>query len=241
VRLIKRICTERRILRYGNTKYSWRLTIFYSNVWDNGEDFTTVKYSIPSFCLLYQHELAAIFASGRNSEGGFQWDTTFINSLKLPRIIKTIPFGDNQARRLLTRGWVDDEIINAYLLLCGYIQPDIKFVTTFWPKKWALWGDLSGNNSIKWVSVFSNFFFFSSAILLKNNAKISKGSSDISAAMDKFTAVITVMNENENHWITLRFQPKEKILLVLDSMQSTSLSSVKKKYREVGPPTASMC
>lgn len=59
--------------------------------------------------------------------------------------------------------------------------------------------------------------------------------------MDKFTAVITVMNENENHWITLRFQPKEKILLVLDSMQSTSLSSVKKKYREVGPPTASMC
>jgi len=151
--MIKRICIERRIPHYGNTKYSWRLPIFHCVVRDNGETFTTmVQSSIPSFCPLYQRELTTIVATGSLGDGGFQWDTTFINSPKLPRTIMNIPFSKLQAERLLTRTWIDDEVINAYLCLCGYLRPDIKFISTHWPTKIAEWGDKAKKKSISWVS-----------------------------------------------------------------------------------------
>jgi len=53
--------------------------------------------------------------------------------------------------------------------------------------------------------------------------------------MCKFTAVITVMNQSKNHWVTLRFNPKEKTLEVFDSLQSGNFSNSEKKYEKVGP------
>jgi hypothetical protein len=69
----------------------------------------------------------------------------------------------------------------------------------------------------------------------RNNEKISKYSPDVFAAMEKFASLITVMNLNKNHWITLRFLPKNKILEVFDSLQSEDFSSSKKKYEKVSP------
>jgi hypothetical protein len=153
MKMIKSICDERRILRHGKTKYSWRLAIFNTIEWDDGETQTAViQSSIPSFCLLYQHELAAIIASGSRPEGGLQWDPAFIESFKLPIMIKNIPFSNIQARRLLTGNLIDDEIINAYLILCGYLRPDIKFLNSFWLDKLKIWGHQAAENSVRWVS-----------------------------------------------------------------------------------------
>jgi hypothetical protein len=71
---------------------------------------------------------------------------------------------------------------------------------------------------------------------MRNNAKISKRSPDVSAAMNKYASVITVLHQHKNHWITLRFKPKEKILEVFDSMQLGKFSSLEKKLKSVGPP-----
>jgi hypothetical protein len=75
---------------------------------------------------------------------------------------------------------------------------------------------------------------------MRSNPKISKNSADLSTAMNNYTALITVKNEGKNHWITLRFHPKEKILEVFDSLQLKKFSSSKEKYKKVGPPHPSM-
>jgi hypothetical protein len=67
-------------------------------------------------------------------------------------MIKNIPFGKIQARRLLTGNLIDDEIINAYLILCGYLRPDIKFLNSFWLDKLKIWGHQAAENSVRWVS-----------------------------------------------------------------------------------------
>lgn len=41
-------------------------------------------------------------------------------------------------------------------------------------------------------------------------------------ALKSFTAVITVINYPEDHWVTLQFDPKKEILEVLDSMEPKS-------------------
>lgn len=153
IHMIRHICHERRILRYGNTKYSWRSTIFHTLAWDGKETLNEViQSSIPSFCLLYQHECAAIVASGIGTEGGFQWDTTFIDLFEFPIMVKNIPFDDIQARRLLAGTWIDDEVVNAYLFLCGSFRPDIKFLNSYWLAKLPFWGNHAVDNSILWVS-----------------------------------------------------------------------------------------
>jgi hypothetical protein len=153
--MIGDICAEKRILQHGKTKYSWRLTIFHTIRCDDGKASTAVvQYSFPSFCLLYQHEIAAVVASGSGGEskGGFQWDKAFMDSSSLPKMILNVPFRRDQAVRMLTGEWFDDEIINAYLLLCGYFQPDIKFLATQWGDKLRQWGDEAEKRTIKWVS-----------------------------------------------------------------------------------------
>jgi hypothetical protein len=67
------------------------------------------------------------------------------------------------------------------------------------------------------------------------NVKISKHSPDVSAAMNKFVAVISVMNQGGNHWVAFRLSPKEKILEVFDSMQPEPFSSSKENYKTVSP------
>jgi hypothetical protein len=152
--MIEEICAARQTLRLGKTKYSWRLTIFDTIGWDDGKTSTTVvQSSMPSFCLLYQRELAIIVASNSRSKGGFQWDKNFIDSSSLcNKMICNVPFGTLQAKRLLTGDWLDDEIINAYLLLCGFFQPNIKFLPSHWCSKMEDWGDEAEKRTIAWVS-----------------------------------------------------------------------------------------
>lgn len=68
---------------------------------------------------------------------------------------------------------------------------------------------------------------------MRSMPKISKHASDVYAAMKTFTAVITVINYPENHWITLQFNPKSQILEVFDSLAPRDFAPRKKKLEQV--------
>jgi hypothetical protein len=69
---------------------------------------------------------------------------------------------------------------------------------------------------------------------MKNMSKISKKASDVYTAMKMFTAVITVINHQGDHWITLRFNPKVQILEVFDSLAPQNFSRQKRNFEQVG-------
>jgi len=48
--------------------------------------------------------------------------------------------------------------------------------------------------------------------------QILKNETSVEAAIKNFTAVIAVINHPKNHWVTLQFDPKRKLLEVFDSM-----------------------
>lgn len=52
----------------------------------------------------------------------------------------------------------------------------------------------------------------------ERNHQILKDAPSVYAAMNAFTAVITVINYPKGHWVTLRFDPKMKVLEVFDSL-----------------------
>ena len=139
-------------------------------------------------------------------------------------MVGNICFNHNQANQLLSGLWFSDDIIDVYLLLCGYFQPDIKFLPTSWYSSCSEIGEKRLRTS--WVSwPFSPFFHGSfEKRLMRSNAKIFKDATDVSAAMNEFTAVITVMNYCGNHWITIQFDPKRLILNVFNILQPQNLS-----------------
>jgi len=222
-RMIKAICTERQISRHGNTQYSWRLPIFDTFQWDDVETLPTsgrASSRTPAICLLYKHEgvdnpLEGILASSSSNT----W------------AIKAIPFNAPQVTRLLDGLWLNDDIIDAYLVLCHFSWPDIKFLSSQWFSKLGFWGTEASNKTISWVSLS---FHMSDRPPMRNIPKISKQASDVHAAMNMFTAVITVINYPEDHWITLRFNPKNQILEVFDSLAPQKFSRQKQKFEQVG-------
>jgi Ulp1 family protease len=48
--------------------------------------------------------------------------------------------------------------------------------------------------------------------------RISKKEINLGAAINTFTAVITIINYPKDHWVTLPFNLKEQVLEVFDSM-----------------------
>jgi hypothetical protein len=159
MKMMKVICSERRILRQGKTQYSWRLPIFDTIQWDDGETTAVVQTSIPSFCLLYQRELLGSVTSGSSGSSGSggvfgEWDKKFYNSLgEEGRMYQGVPFEKTHAKRMLRGKWFDDDIINGYLVLCGFFRKDIKFLSTHW---FTLLHNSSDNDILKkaitWVS-----------------------------------------------------------------------------------------
>jgi hypothetical protein len=65
------------------------------------------------------------------------------------------------------------------------------------------------------------------------NVKILKNAPDASAALSNFSAVITIINYNENHWIALRFLPKKRILEVFDSLEPRNFSHRRMFFKNV--------
>lgn len=68
---------------------------------------------------------------------------------------------------------------------------------------------------------------------MKSNGKISKHTSDISAAMSKFSGVVTVINYPKNHWMTIRFDPERQTLEVFDSLSPQNFSHRKQNIHQV--------
>lgn len=220
-RMIKAICTERQLSRHGNTKYSWRLPIFDAIQWDNVEALPTLGQAcIPAICLLYKHEVV-----------GRPWEGILASSRLHTREICRVPFNSAEVNRLLDGLWLNSDIIDAYLALCNFSWPDIKFVSSQWFAKLEIWGTEASNRTISWVSLS---FHTSDSPLIKKYPKISKQASDVYAAMKMFTAVITVINYPDDHWITLRFNPKDLILEVFDSLAPQNFSRQKQKFEQVG-------
>jgi Ulp1 family protease len=136
-----------------------------------------------------------------------------------------------EVKRLLDGLWVNNNIIDAYLVLCSFSCPDIKFLSTQWFSGLEYWGKKASNRTTSWVSLS---FHTSDSPLMRNIPKISKQASDVYAAMNMFTAVITVINYPTNHWITLRFDPRNLILEVFDSLAPKDFSHRKQKFEQVG-------
>lgn len=55
------------------------------------------------------------------------------------------------------------------------------------------------------------------------------------AAVKKFTAVITVINYPQNHWVTLQFDPNRELLEVFDSMAPRRSEHRLEKFEKVSP------
>jgi len=51
--------------------------------------------------------------------------------------------------------------------------------------------------------------------------------------MNRFMAVITVINYPKDHWIALRFNPKTQILQVFDSMAPQDFANQKRRFEQV--------
>ena len=90
-----------------------------------------------------------------------QWDENFLGSLKSKShvgLIGNIPFYEPQAKKLLEGSWFNDDIIDAYLTLCGYVRRDFKFLPTQWYPSVEKWGNEASSKSISWVSNPLRFF-----------------------------------------------------------------------------------
>jgi hypothetical protein len=86
--------------------------------------------------------------------------------------------------------------------------------------------------SFGWVAYFT--FIKSNSIVA--GTQISKGATDVVAGMKAFTAVIAVINYPHNHWVTLQFNPKIKMLEVLDSIAPKHVAQEMENIRKVSLP-----
>jgi len=140
--MIKAICTERRISKHGSTQYSWRLPLFNSIQWGNDNTLTADHTYAPRFCLLYKHETASC-----------RWESILASSKSRAWTIGQNPLTQSDIKRLLDGRWLNDDIINAYLELCRYLQPDIHFLSTYWFSCLENWGKEAPSKLASWVSL----------------------------------------------------------------------------------------
>lgn len=138
--MIKAICAERRISRHGDTRYSWRLPIFDAIQWDGVE---TLPPSDQAICLLYKNETI-----------GRRWENVLASSSSHSWTVSQIPFQESEVKRLLNGLWLNDDIIDAYLVLCQFSWPDIKFLPTQWFPCLENWGKEASSRSTSWVSLY---------------------------------------------------------------------------------------
>jgi hypothetical protein len=139
-KMIKRICSERQISRNSNSGYSWGLPILDPIKYENDDSSTHLGNSPAA--LLYKHEVA-----------DRKWKCVQELSTSRSWMVSRICFNNSGVQKLLLGKWLDDDVIDAYLELCGYLRPDMKFISTHW---FPFLSRLKPNESIKsvpWVSL----------------------------------------------------------------------------------------
>jgi len=139
-KMIKTICTERQISWNSNTGYAWSLPIFGAIRCQNNSILT--HFQNDPAALLYKSE-----AAERKWEGILELSTSHV------WMIAGVPFDNSGVKRLLHGSWLNDDVIDAYLNLCGYLRPDMKFLPTQWFPSLSKWGIDASIKSIPWVSL----------------------------------------------------------------------------------------
>ena len=138
--MVRTICSERQISWNSNTRYSWCLPIFDAIKFDN-HNISTPICNNPAV-LLYKTEVVEQ-----------KWVDILEFSTSHVRMIAKTPFQNSDVKRLLQGRWLNDDIINAYLGLCGYLRSDIKFLPTQWFTSLAKWGLDAKSKTVLWVGL----------------------------------------------------------------------------------------
>ena len=138
--MINTICSEREISQNSITGYSWSLPIFSTITYENHDHSSTssTDLAVP----LYKHEIAEQ-----------KWQGILDLSISHVWTIARVPFQNTGIKRLLHGRWLDDDIIDAYLGLCKYLCPNIKFISTQWFPLLQTWGLEASSKSVAWVSL----------------------------------------------------------------------------------------
>jgi hypothetical protein len=136
--MIKTICSEWQIDCKRNTGYPWSLPFFDAIQCQTDGNATNLE-NHPAL-LLYRSEVIEQ-----------KWER--ILELSITRVWKIAgtPFESTAVKRLLDGTWLNDDIINAYLSLCGYLRPDVKFLPTQWFPSLSKWGRDASKQSAAWV------------------------------------------------------------------------------------------
>jgi hypothetical protein len=137
--MIKEICSELHISWNTNTGYAWSLPIFDA-VKCETHGISTHFRNDPA-ASLYKYEI-----DERKWEGILELSTSHV------WMIAGVPFQNSGVKRLLHGSWLNDDVIDAYIELCGYLRPDMKFLPTQWFPSLAKWGLDASIKSIPWVS-----------------------------------------------------------------------------------------
>jgi hypothetical protein len=136
--MIKTICSERQIDWKRNIGYPWSLPFFDTIECQNDENLTHLG-NHPAI-LLYRYEVIE-----KNWEHILELSHTRVLT------IDGTPFETTGIQRLLDGMWLNDDLINAYLTLCGYLRPDLKFLPTQWFPSLINWGLDAASKSVSWV------------------------------------------------------------------------------------------
>ncbi|KAF8808584.1 cysteine proteinase [Phlegmacium glaucopus] len=196
--MIRTICNEQQISKHGKIQYSWRLPIFHTVQWDNADN--------KALSTLSRHETTGV---------PHKWESVRALSRSHTWIVAGIPFTESDVNILLDGDWLNDNIIDAYLELCAYLRPDIKFLPTHWFQILKTHGEEASTKLAPWIL---------------------KHAPDVLTAMNAFASVTTVINFPKDHWIALQFNPKTEILEVFDSLAPPKFSTYKKKLEEILRP-----
>ena len=137
--MIKTICSEHQIDWQRNTGSPWSLPFFDVIQSENREMSTPFENHLA--ILIYWYEVLEE-----------KWDHILELSTSHEWMIAGTPFDTSAIKWLLDGSWLNDNIINAYLALCGYLHPDIKFVPTQWFPALTKWGVDASRKSLSWVS-----------------------------------------------------------------------------------------
>jgi hypothetical protein len=130
--MIKTICWERHMDWKRNTGYPWSLPFFGAIQCQVSTDLG----NHPAV-LLYRYEVIEQ-----------KWQHILESSATHIRKIAGTPLQTSAIKRLLDGMWINDDVINAYLTLCGYLRPDIKFIHTHWFVKL---GQDAPTKTVSWV------------------------------------------------------------------------------------------
>jgi hypothetical protein len=157
--MIQMICLERQISQDSNSGHAWSLPIFHTLKCENN-NISTPLGNHPAV-LLYKSEVMEQ-----------KWEAILELSTSHVWIIGKIPFKNSEVKRLLNGQWLNDEVINAYLELCAFLRPDIKFLPTHWFPGLATWGLDAKRKTVNWVGLLVHFINVTQSFLAPRSQRV---------------------------------------------------------------------